>query len=156
MKAFNQEKALVGALLGAFSVIVKTDCGTDGALHSTKREVRLRDPPPTTRNWGGRCWTRAGHRPHATTNITPAHNCANISKLAKMFCLDTITATNIASIFLKIILLEWLSIIISSYWIIFPPSINTQQAIVSYKLQYLLINWAGDKMWQFQGPGRTF
>ena len=29
--AFNQEKALVGA----FSVIVKTDCGTDGALHST-------------------------------------------------------------------------------------------------------------------------
>ena len=29
--SFNQEKALVGA----FSVIVKTDCGTDGALHST-------------------------------------------------------------------------------------------------------------------------
>ena len=29
--AFNQEKALVGA----FSVIVKTDCETDGALHST-------------------------------------------------------------------------------------------------------------------------
>ena len=29
--AFNQEKALVGAL----SVIVKTGCGTDGALHST-------------------------------------------------------------------------------------------------------------------------
>ena len=29
--AFNQEKALVGA----FSVIVKTDCGTDGALHSS-------------------------------------------------------------------------------------------------------------------------
>ena len=28
---FNQKKALVGA----FSVIVKTDCGTDGALHST-------------------------------------------------------------------------------------------------------------------------
>ena len=34
--AFNQEKALVGA----FSVIVKTDCGTDGALHSTNA-----DPP---------------------------------------------------------------------------------------------------------------
>ena len=30
---FNQEKALVGA----FSVIVKTGCGTDGALHSTKQ-----------------------------------------------------------------------------------------------------------------------
>ena len=29
--AFNQEKALVGA----FSVIVKTDCEIDGALHST-------------------------------------------------------------------------------------------------------------------------
>ena len=29
--AFNQEKALVGA----FSVIVNTGCGTDGALHST-------------------------------------------------------------------------------------------------------------------------
>ena len=28
---FNQEKALVEA----FSVIVKTDCETDGALHST-------------------------------------------------------------------------------------------------------------------------
>ena len=30
MGTFNQEKALVGA----FSVIVKTGCGTDGALHS--------------------------------------------------------------------------------------------------------------------------
>ena len=29
--AFNQEKTLVGA----FSVIMKTGCGTDGALHST-------------------------------------------------------------------------------------------------------------------------
>ena len=33
--AFNQEKAL----LGAFSVIVKTDCGTDGALNSTDQSV---------------------------------------------------------------------------------------------------------------------
>ena len=32
--AFNQEKALVGA----FSVIVKTGCGTDGALHITTAE----------------------------------------------------------------------------------------------------------------------
>ena len=31
--AFNKEKALVGA----FSVIVKTGCGTNGALHSTKQ-----------------------------------------------------------------------------------------------------------------------
>ena len=29
--AFNQEKALVGA----FSVIAKTDCGTDGSFYST-------------------------------------------------------------------------------------------------------------------------
>ena len=32
---FNQEKALVGA----FSVIVKTGCGTDGALHSTSTDT---------------------------------------------------------------------------------------------------------------------
>ena len=31
--AFNQEKALVGA----FSVIVKTGCGTDGSFYSTIR-----------------------------------------------------------------------------------------------------------------------
>ena len=31
VSAFNQEKALVGA----FSVIVKTDCETDGAIHSS-------------------------------------------------------------------------------------------------------------------------
>ena len=35
--AFNQEKALVGA----FSVIVKTDCETDGSFYSTT-------PPPST------------------------------------------------------------------------------------------------------------
>ena len=33
--AFNQEKALVGA----FSVIVKTGCGTDEALHSTRSKT---------------------------------------------------------------------------------------------------------------------
>ena len=32
--AFNQEKALE-----AFSVIVKTDCETDGALHSTRNNL---------------------------------------------------------------------------------------------------------------------
>ena len=36
--AFNQEKALVGA----FSVIVKTRCGTDGALHSTSKNAGVR------------------------------------------------------------------------------------------------------------------
>ena len=34
--AFNQEKALVGA----FCVIVKTGCGTDGALHSTSYRIQ--------------------------------------------------------------------------------------------------------------------
>ena len=33
--AFNQEKALVGA----FSVIVKTGCGTDGSFYGTSREA---------------------------------------------------------------------------------------------------------------------
>ena len=33
--AFNQEKALVGA----FSVIVKTDCVTDGSFYSTSRDT---------------------------------------------------------------------------------------------------------------------
>ena len=35
MGAFNQEKALVGA----FSVIVKTDCETDGSFYSTKKDI---------------------------------------------------------------------------------------------------------------------
>ena len=33
--SFNQEKALVGA----FSVIVKTDCGTDGPICGTKHDM---------------------------------------------------------------------------------------------------------------------
>ena len=33
--AFNQEKALVGA----FSVIVKTGCGTDGSFYSTAQDL---------------------------------------------------------------------------------------------------------------------
>ena len=33
--AFNQEKTLVGASPG----IVKTDCGTDGALHTTRTDT---------------------------------------------------------------------------------------------------------------------
>ena len=37
---FNQEKALVGA----FPVIVKTGCGTDGALHSTNSDKFVSRP----------------------------------------------------------------------------------------------------------------
>ena len=40
--AFNQEKTLVGN----FSVIVKTSCGTDGALHSTIKDPRYPNTPP--------------------------------------------------------------------------------------------------------------
>ena len=38
--AFNQENALIGA----FSVIVKTDCETDGTLHSTMQYCTYREP----------------------------------------------------------------------------------------------------------------
>ena len=45
--AFNQEKALVGA----FSVIVKTNCGTDGSFHSTTSEfLGLDELPIITRD----------------------------------------------------------------------------------------------------------
>ena len=63
--AFNQEKALVGA----FSVIVKTDCETDGSFYSTGPGVQVsggcrvsapRRPllPPDLciiRSWEGNC-----------------------------------------------------------------------------------------------------
>ena len=55
--AFNQEKALVGA----FSVIMKTGCGTDGALHSTIVSIQH----PQMDILGGEqrgsdgCWCRA-------------------------------------------------------------------------------------------------
>ena len=44
--AFNQEKALVGA----FSVIVKTDCETDGSFYSTILKLLL--PLLTTNSHG--------------------------------------------------------------------------------------------------------
>ena len=43
--AFNQEKALVGAL----SVIVKTDCETDGSVHSTNLNLVQGAQCPVTR-----------------------------------------------------------------------------------------------------------
>ena len=42
--AFNQEKALVRA----FSVIVKTDCDTDGALHSIRNVTTRRRTADTS------------------------------------------------------------------------------------------------------------
>ena len=40
--AFNQEKALVGA----FSVIVITDCGTDGSFYSTNQDTTMGGTTP--------------------------------------------------------------------------------------------------------------
>ena len=39
--AFNKEKAL----LGAFSVIAKTDCGTDGSFYSTSPDLAPGEVP---------------------------------------------------------------------------------------------------------------
>ena len=39
--AFNQEKTLVGA----FSMIVKTGCGTDGSFYSTSHNLHFPDSP---------------------------------------------------------------------------------------------------------------
>ena len=44
---FNQEKALVGV----FSVIVKTGCGTDGSFYSTKHNHLCVKPNPSTNNF---------------------------------------------------------------------------------------------------------
>ena len=49
----NQEKALVGA----FSVIVKTGCGTDGSFYSTSMECRV-----SGRNCGVNTAAGARHR----------------------------------------------------------------------------------------------
>ena len=43
--AFNQEKALVGAFsVGAFSMIVKTDCETGGSFYSTSQDQDQPEP----------------------------------------------------------------------------------------------------------------
>ena len=55
--AFNQEKAL----LGAFSVFVKTDCETDGALHSTALVLSVFRTG--TFPHGGEAWPPSGAAP---------------------------------------------------------------------------------------------
>ena len=56
--AFNQEKAPVGA----FSVIVKTGCGTDGTLHSTNHELgrRVTENESAGQQEHASRWTRGG------------------------------------------------------------------------------------------------
>ena len=56
---FNQEKALVGA----FSVIVKTGCGTDGEIHSTTQDLLLYD---------SQCWHCS---PAGECNARPNNQC---------------------------------------------------------------------------------
>ena len=64
--AFNQEKALVGA----FSVIVKTGCGTDGSFYSTTQDPRPVSSPGLGGQPGG--GEAAGGRPQQQTAARPA------------------------------------------------------------------------------------
>ena len=74
--AFNQEKALVGA----FSVIVKTDCETDGALHSSSINVYKCAPPltrlprPLLRAAPGLAAAECGGRGAAAGRPRPLHH----------------------------------------------------------------------------------
>ena len=63
--AFNQEKALVGA----FSVIVKTDCGTDGSFYSTNSNP-CQPPGPGPR--AGESNVTVTHAPWLSCSIHPA------------------------------------------------------------------------------------
>ena len=73
---FNQEKALVGA----FSVIVKTDFETDGALHSTNCNELDHGPAAvhrtlylvltTARPSGDLAWTLPGHPARGLMKLT--------------------------------------------------------------------------------------
>ena len=73
---FNQEKALVGA----FSVIVKTDCETDGALHSSSINVYKCAPPltrlprPLLRAAPGLAAAECGGRGAAAGRPRPLHH----------------------------------------------------------------------------------
>ena len=66
--AFNQEKALVGA----FSVIVKTDCGTDGSFYSTSQYGVTLEPGDRCQFSCVRCWDIL------MASCGLLHGCANI------------------------------------------------------------------------------
>ena len=59
--AFNQEKALVGA----FSVIVKTSCGTDGSFYSTSMQCGHGV-------WPGAGWSCSSHMAAVTSHDNTA------------------------------------------------------------------------------------
>ena len=66
--AFNQEKVLVGA----FSVIVKTDCETDGAIHSTNFNVQRRVFCARERDGDGLC-ARSHHGLRGRLRLVQRH-----------------------------------------------------------------------------------
>ena len=73
--AFNQEKAL----LGAFSVIVETDCKTDGALHSTTQHAaaaaarRCTHPDTQTENFATQSCGETGEAAAAVQRVQTLH-----------------------------------------------------------------------------------
>ena len=79
--AFNHEKALVVA----FSVIVKTDCGTDGSFHSTNAGLTASPSPsasPTLtsllRNSKMADLRAAPHHSPPLSSVSPSHSSASI------------------------------------------------------------------------------
>ena len=62
--AFNQEKALVGA----FSVIVKTSCGTDGSICGTSLVTHMNHAPSTA--WAAEKDQQEPHGPWSFTAVT--------------------------------------------------------------------------------------
>ena len=69
--AFNQEKALVGA----FSVIVKTSCGTDGSFYSTSCEwQRSAGTSAVTSGWRCSAGTSRGEQPGLGSSSAAHHN----------------------------------------------------------------------------------
>ena len=67
--AFNQEKVLVRA----FSMVVKTGCGTDGSIYSTSYDVMMQLPVP----WSDQRWITDSDGPNKHALITQASCCLN-------------------------------------------------------------------------------
>ena len=92
--AFNQEKALVGA----FSVIVKADCETDGALHSTVpgpwRQARRHPGQLLTLRWSHTSTNYWGYHCSVTTTSHPQSDNYDIiihSSVMSSICSPTTT-----------------------------------------------------------------
>ena len=82
--AFNQQKALVGA----FSLIVKTGCGTDGALHSTSPWLYLMCVSSRLRAQRDKCTVHPHHN-STMFNYSPSKDAGQLSfKLVDIFMDD--------------------------------------------------------------------